>query len=188
MLCNVARLLAPCGVYVVISFRRRELLLPLLTSAELPWHVEHELLPMKSGSPASICFLHKHAGGECLAQPQAVARHMQNVVDWWYKQEDPLLTTERELQVREAWSAAMATKNASWTAHSDISPMAPPLAADHLPLPTAFEVLFTAAEREEIGFDGFLSDLESLVGRGADGAMPHSLSLEDALTYLRSEQ
>lgn len=65
-----------------------------------------------------------------------------------------------------------------------------------------WQVLFTAEERDEIGFDGFLSDLAAS-GRGSDamdglesmegaaasaGALRQSLGLEEALAYLREEQ
>ena len=63
------------------------------------------------------------------------------------------------------------------------------LPADHLPLAVAFEVLFTAEEREEIGFEGFLSDLDARPGQSPSSAAAlRSISLEEALDYLRSEQ
>ena len=75
----------------------------------------------------------------------------------------------------------------------------PPPSCAHLPLPVAFEVLFTAEERDEIGFDGFLSDLAALepedaVVDGPSFVLPteatgvRSISLERALAYLRTEQ
>jgi hypothetical protein len=61
------------------------------------------------------------------------------------------------------------------------------------------KVLFTAEERDEIGFDGFMSDLaalepddaalnESLLTMSTKGTDLRSISLERALTYLRTEQ
>jgi hypothetical protein len=61
------------------------------------------------------------------------------------------------------------------------------------------KVLFTAEERDEIGFDGFMSDLAalepedaalnaSLLTMSTKGTDLRSISLERALTYLRTEQ
>ena len=61
----------------------------------------------------------------------------------------------------------------------------------------AFHVLFTVEERNEIGYDGFLSDLAAMTaglasGSGAEqtvaSVLHDSISLEDALAYLRAEQ
>ena len=88
------------------------------------------------------------------------------------------------------------------------------LPTDHLPLPVAFDLLFTREEKSEIGFDGFVSDLAEstaeavpsrglgasdeevvgyapLVGRAAVGRdllPPSSISLDEAIAYLRREQ
>ena len=55
LLCNVAWLLAPGGAYVVVSFRKPELLLPVLGCPELGWGVAHVSLPMPGGEVATCC-------------------------------------------------------------------------------------------------------------------------------------
>ena len=63
----------------------------------------------------------------------------------------------------------------------------------------AYRILFTAAEQGEIGFDSFVLDVEAFMaergggeggGDGQRGAVTadSTLSLEDALSYLRAEQ
>jgi SAM-dependent methyltransferase len=102
LLRSVDWLLSPGGAYVVISFRKKELLLALLTCQELGWTVEHAELPMAKGEPASCCTLRKAAAetlsGACgrRSRWEELSAHVQTVVDWWYTQESPLLTAERE--------------------------------------------------------------------------------------------
>ena len=191
LLCNVARMLSSGGVYVVISFRKRELLVPLLTCDQLPWTVEHRpLLPATGlGSPSSICIMRKCASaGGMPPSVDVVSAHLQAIQDQWYQHDNPLLTAEREAHLREAWStAAMRQQD---------RPPRGVLPTDHLPLAVAFEVLFTPEERGEIGIDGFVSDLldgdpTHGEGRGKPSGVPEaprSIGLEEALAYLRREQ
>jgi hypothetical protein len=118
----------------------------------------------------------------------------------WYTEQSPLLTPEREMAIREAWSAAAAALTAAAAGKGASSEqVVRSLPADHLPLSIVFEVLFTAEERDEIGFDGFMSDLAalepedaalnaSLLTMSTKGTDLRSISLERALTYLRTEQ
>ena len=218
LLCNVARLLSGGGVYVVVSFRKRELLVPLLSCEALPWTVEHvPLLPASGvGAPSSVCIMRKRlaasedgdggGGGGSLPSARAVvAEHLQAVSDWWYQQEAPMLTADREAELREAWSAAMRQLRSSVASAVGATPPTPPPPCDSLPLALAFEVLFTPSERAEIGFDGFVSDLVDGGAGGEEGSdddddvamahaqrrgadMPTSISLEEALAYLRRDQ
>ena len=57
-----------------------------------------------------------------------------------------------------------------------------------LPLRTAFEVLLTPQERDEVGYDGFLDDVNAHLrerGRPPDAG---ALTLELALGYLEANQ
>jgi len=76
-------------------------------------------------------------------------------------------------------------------AHRSAEDVSISLPADHLPLPVAFEVLFSTEERDEIGYEGFLSDIDAIASQSpatSAAAALRSISLEEALAYLRSEQ
>lgn len=82
LLCSVHQLLSSGGVYVVVSFRSADLLLPLLSCASLAWKVTHATLPMSTGEPASICTISKRDNGsQC--QEEAVSKHVEQILDWW---------------------------------------------------------------------------------------------------------
>ena len=223
MLCNVWKLLACGGVYVVISFRKQELLLALLSDDELGWTVErHEYLASAVGDESSICVLRKGgigfagggagggegggsgggaggggevgsdvvaAGDRVAGDPprrEAVSKHVQRVLDWWYTQEEPLLTAEREERLVESWAQASISLRHAVSARTSTSPAADLPAADlpasvlpagHLPMPLAFRVLFTEAEQAEIGYEAFVSDLAAFEAEhhhrgGSHGGQP----------------
>merc|ERR1719440_2272105 len=91
-------LLAPDGVYVVISFRRAELLVPMLSCPDLGWEVTHASLQLADGEkPASVCTMRCRRDVPPTAVDVAtVEQHVQQIVDQWYRDEAPLLTAERE--------------------------------------------------------------------------------------------
>jgi hypothetical protein len=198
MLCNVARMLADGGVYIVISFRKPDLLVPMLSCAEFPWAVEHEpLSSLAGGVHSSICVMRVDWRNGVGRPPscEAVRQHLQTTVDWWYQQEDPLLTSEREVQLREAWSAASAgLRSRNDGLHGDVLH----LPADHLPLGVAYQIIFTDDERTEIDLDGFVSDVSALAAAEPQNAGARttaspeqevrSISLDQALAYLQAEQ
>lgn len=189
LLCNVAWLLAPGGVYVVISFRKPALLLAVLSCAELAWTVKHQLLELPGSEPASFCVLRRKntsAGASTPPDVEAVARHVQLVADDWYTRVDPLLTREREERTRVAWAAVLAK-----TGHAS---------GELLPLRTAFEVLLTAEERGEIEFGDFMSDIAPFVERSSGSSAENNggermssdgeslIGLTAGLAYLQEQQ
>ena len=117
LLCNVARLLSEGGVYAVISFRKVELLEPLLRCEALPWSVESEALPPSAdGARVSLCLMRKCLAVDDASLPSSVAHHINATMDEWYMHEAPLLTAEREGALRESWSAAAASLRTAATA------------------------------------------------------------------------
>ena len=186
LLCNVAtQLLAPNGVYLVISFRKPALLVPLLSCPELPWEVTHTPLLLSDGEqPASVCTMRRLpppiATGRAAPDVVGVAQHIEATLDKWYREEDPLLTADREQTLRRNWQLAA-------TSFSD----------GQLPVRVAWELILTDDEREELPLGDFADDvaafldkLEGVVdGRWAPGAsLDATISLEQALQYLQDTQ
>jgi hypothetical protein len=203
-------MLAPGGAYMVISFRKPELLVPLLSCAQLGWTVTHTPLPMPDGqAPASLCTMRRAAidadggAGEAAAgaaaasvsgapDVDAVTRHIEELVDQWYREESPLLTAAREQALRQDWAAALRSRAA---AAADAADAVGPSAADGaLPLADAWAVMLTADERTELTLDEFAEDAAAFVEHApasppaeAPPAMP-TISLARALAYLHEQQ
>ena len=109
LLAKIARVLSSEGIYAVISFRSEPLLRRLFDCRYLPFGpLEHVELRAQSGEPASLYRVRRLAGHAAENDLAALQRHVDDVTDWWYRQEMPLLTPEREQHVRAAWAACSA--------------------------------------------------------------------------------
>lgn len=166
LLLAVRRVLAAGGVYVAISFRSAELLRPLLTCDELGMEPpELEPIVALRGEDATLCRLRtRHEGGG--ADAEAVAGHVQRVMDWWYREQQPLLTPERREALETAWQAQGAGAGGG-----------------RLPLRVAFGLVLSADEQEEVGLEGFVEDVRGFLEHDAA-----DLSLEQAVAYLEGSQ
>ena len=103
----------------------------------------------------------------------AVASHVQAIVDQWYRDEAPLLTAEREQQLRVDWAAAVA----------EATPGGPSDGA--LPLRAAWHVMLTPDERGELPLDEFAEDAAAFME--LSGTAGGTIRLERALAYLHEE-
>jgi len=166
LLLAVRRVLAAGGVYVAISFRSAELLRPLLTCDELGMEPpELEPIVALQGEDATLCRLRtRHDGGG--ADAEAVAAHVQRVTDWWYREQQPLLTPERREALEAAWMAQGAGAGGG-----------------RLPLRVAFGLVLSADEQEEVGLEAFVEDVRGFLENDAD-----DLTLEQAFAYLETSQ
>ena len=95
LLTTVVRLLAPGGVYALVSFRS-EALLRLLLDFGGPLELEEyvALPPLPGGEVGSFCRI-RRSGAASLPGMDALSEHIDAATDWWYTQEAPLLTPER---------------------------------------------------------------------------------------------
>jgi hypothetical protein len=181
-LATVARVLTLAGVYTIISFRNERLLRKLLECQELPFApMEHTELPAMQGDNASFCRVRRRSG--CAREPdlEALRARIDNVVDWWYREQSPLLTRARKEEIHAAWTAC-----ARKTAQADVY-----LEGVALPLHAAFEILLTAEERTELSFEDFLGDLcpfLSAYGGTSDDEGPTLVTLHQALEFLENVQ
>jgi len=203
LLCSVDQLLSSGGLYVVVSFRSADLLLPLLSCASLAWNVTHEPLPMSNGDPASICTISRRGdGGPC--QEEVVSKHVDQILDWWYTQQRPMLTADREQQIRDAWTASVPNDGCEQDG-ADLDSI-------RLPLHRAFILLFTAEERVELDMHDFVEDILAHLGseaplaalEGPQASTEHSaveqstprtsgaagirITLNQALAYIKEQQ
>ena len=143
LICSAHGLLKPGGVYVIISFRQRALLEPLLDSIVdvIPWTtIEFHCIRQRVGADATLCLLRKAATGPQLPFPaslatskhesdrtaESVAHRIDHVMDWWYTEMAPLLTPAREREIRSRWfAAAAAATAAAAAAATEMSPSHP---------------------------------------------------------------
>ena len=174
LLCTVRRLLAAGGAYAIVSFRAPELLRPLLTCAALglsePACTSIAPPGGEVASAVTLCVLRPVPAASADVDVGAVADHIARVLDWWYREQAPLLTPSRAAELRAAWAERAGGGGGA------------------LPLRAAFEVLLTPQERDEVGYDGFLDDVNAYLrerGRPPDAG---ALTLELALGYLEANQ
>ena len=141
------------------------------------------------------------AAKPCRAARHSIVPHVdkRGVLDQWYTQENPLLTTRREQQLRDAWADALARGLGGASA----------AAVGHrggvLPLAVAYELVLTAEERTEITLPEFEEDIATFlaaadvsdstatkVSSDHDNATARSrdsaIDLAQALAYLTEQQ
>lgn len=182
LLACVDWMLADQAVYAVVSFRKPELLLPLLSCSAIGWKVSHEYIRIPGRSePASCCIVRKNRpGAVCEAVTSdavnALLCHTQEVLDRWYTQENPLLTPGREEELRTIWARTVSEQEARDEARSDA-----------LPIDVAYRIMLTPRERTEITFEEFTCDVLPFLSNNKD-AHVSSIKLDEALAYLKEEQ
>jgi SAM-dependent methyltransferase len=195
LLRNVWRALAPGGVYLIVSFRSRDLLLPILSAPQLPWAAAPDAraldLASASGRVATVVTLRKPAeAGEAAEPPDvdALHAHVSAVLDAWYRDTDPLLTPRREAKLRREWAAALDARARAPVELTEgaAEGTAEGAAPAGLPLRAAYVLLFTEEEREEMSFADFLGDAEPFLARHGDGA--DEISLQQALAFIEEMQ
>ena len=123
LFCEVARLLTVGGVFVVVSFRARELMEKLLTVPLAPFHIRCEKLdaPANSQIQAHVYLLRKAAAlrGCPLEEPGArggaegrldlarVKEFQDSVIEWWHREQAPMLTPATERDIARRFQAAL---------------------------------------------------------------------------------
>jgi len=191
--------------------------LAVITRSAVPWE---ELINNAAAHSTTSAFSHSAfpspppATATAMNRPPtmqlrvAVEAVHQVVLDTWFREQQPLLTPERQAALEAAWAAAVAGVGAFGNAHRAL-PLPPPvdscqeLAATatsatmttttqqleaRLGLRAAYEAMFLAEERAEYEFDDFLEDFQS--GKSAEETSGDSttLSLADAIEFLRANQ
>ncbi|KAL1504679.1 hypothetical protein AB1Y20_008459 [Prymnesium parvum] len=183
LLSTVTRLLAAGGVYAVISFRKQALLRRLLHINCLLFDAMDEVdLPVGDGG-GSLCLFRRRVDSFVTPDLNALATHIDRTLDWWYTQEVPLLTKEREQQICLEWDRKLENlnRNAFGPAHS--------LNACTLSLQSAFEVLLSDEERTEVQYEDFTQDLVYFFKeRFGREELPERISLQEGLAYLEHSQ
>ena len=207
LLCTVHGVLAVEGVYVAISFRPAALLLPLLSCAELQMEPPDLVtISARQGGEATLCRLRRRAAAVEAPHLAPVAAATGRVLDWWYREQQPLLTDARRQKLESDWAAAAAAAMAAAaaagleveeagapdgpaprrSADATRSPAAPPDAevGGPLPLHAAFGVVLSPEEQGEVGLEAFEEDVRGFL----EDDLAAEISLAQALAYLAVSQ
>jgi len=130
----------------------------------------------------------------------AVEAAHQTILDQWFREQQPLLTPQRQAALTSAWAGAAAAAVADDRATA--LPLPPrlsspelaatptqPLLLARLGLRAAYEAMFSADERAEYEFEDFLEDFQGgEQAREETNGESLSLSLADAIEFLRVNQ
>ncbi|KAL9185100.1 hypothetical protein ACHAXT_002877 [Thalassiosira profunda] len=103
-----------------------------------------------------------------------VLRHIERVCDEWYQQTNPMVTDEREKQLRNAFREA-ANKESN----------------EMVDLKRCYKMLFTAAEKEHLSYEYFLEDWSAYYERLGDNGNQiyrDSMTVDTALDFLKEMQ
>jgi len=191
LLLQVYRSLKPQGGrYILISFHNIGLLMPLLRDLpgaqwqvdckQITRHVEtavsytlpSNLTPCTPTTTPSkplnvlIAKRHSHHERDSALSLDAAIEHVRNVSNTWFQQQHPILTPTRVDELQTSF-------------------------ATPLPLPTAFQALFTPQEKEHLTYEHFLQDWEAFSSSDAykyDPAMPQVVTLDLAIQFLKEMQ
>lgn len=99
----------------------------------------------------------------CILDGDAVYEHVNATSNQWYKNESPMLTSQRKSFMQEAF------------------------AGKHLCLKKAYNLMFTDAEREHLAYDYFVEDWQAFVA--SRPSLPRDkLSFETAVTFIDEMQ
>jgi len=182
MLCEVHRMLAPSGHYLLCSIHSQGLLLPLLGTPILGLDVEHleDLSLIAGGSGEEGCSLLLHKAGICDGGPAtvdeaALASHEKEVMDFFYQEEQPLLTDAFVAEAEVKFAAALQVRReAGWVRAS-------------LPLAEVHALLFGGEREQALGYTLALF-LEDAANTSTQPAVSGELTLREALDLLRDVQ
>lgn len=184
LLCEVRRMLAPRGHYLLCSIHSQGLLLPLLSTPILGLEVEHleDLFLTSGGAGEEGCslLLHKTCdgdGGLGTVDEAALASHEKEVMDFFYQEEQPLLTEAFVADAEAKFSAALQAKREGcegWTRAS-------------LPLAEVHALLFGGEREQALGYTLSLF-LEDAANTPMQPAVRGEMTFCEALDLLRDVQ
>jgi len=178
---KLTQLLQKGGAILLLSLHEDNFIRPLFEGSGLPLNIE-KTRPVPWGRSESknnvrigngtasgnVCsaFLLRRTSDSALPNEDllsSVALHFLRAQDNWFKVVSPLLTKERELQLRVAFGS---------------KPQ---------PLSKCYELLFTDAEREMLSFVDFMEDFDRFREDKADVGKDR-MNIEQALEFLRVMQ
>ena len=151
LICQVHRVLAERGVYVIVSLHPETFLKPLLSIPAIGFELKCSTIPcLSGGSPRTACVLRKKDGSQ--APRNIILKHQLAVMNKHFQQDAPLLTPSRRVAIYEAFGG------------------------DVLSLAEAHRRVFTDDERTEYSLDDFCADVNSRIA--AEGKMSFQDALE----------
>lgn len=194
MLAEVYRFMKPGGVYLLCSINSQEVLNGLVGAPALDFdyslHSSVEALEgerIEADTTSKRYNLHTNPGARqqgmvavCKKRPdaagtrvdlEALAQQEKEALDFYFKDEEPLLTTELEGQLRARFGAVLANSGGERV----VDP------------PHLHALLFNQSERAAYTLDLFLEDL-SVFYRGRGQSMEAGLSADEAIEFLAEMQ
>jgi SAM-dependent methyltransferase len=164
---EVWRLLRCGGAYVLVTLHPTELISSLITAVGMPFDFRLHPIEHSVGlSVREVCVATLVKLGGVPFDLNEIRAHHENVLDRWYREQNPLLTAERLLKLRAEFAAASQQVGRA-----------------SLPLRMAYEVMFSDAERAELDFEFFLEDIGA-----AQLAVPGEMMLDEAVEFLKANQ
>jgi hypothetical protein len=121
---------------------------------------------------------------------EQVRMHIERTCDEWYQATNPMVTSEREEQLRVAFSCATASKM-NMTDDVRGGDYAELSRADvTLDLKTCYDIIFTEAEKEHLAYEHFLEDWCAYCcrGEGDDSIHQNGMTVAIALDFLKEMQ
>jgi len=155
MLFEVNRMMQLGGVYIVISvLAPRELLQKIATIKRFGF--EGVPLPLEAKHGINVFQLKKVS--ECDRCDEA-RQDLQEALDWWFATQNPMLTSEREAELRGSWGNQSLSFRKAW------------------------EIGFDEVERDNYMYEDFLDDVET-----CDVKVEGSISIDEFLVFLADNQ
>ncbi|KAL3809594.1 hypothetical protein ACHAXA_005810 [Cyclostephanos tholiformis] len=209
------------GVYVLVSFHPAEFVKNLLMRLPgADWHVEHEVIrrevedvthmhgevdvvvdevdhdPSYYNAPTEqVVTATKDSAvllpASNLLDCEEVRMHIEGTCDEWYQATNPMVTSEREEQLRAAFACVpvskMNTAGDDRGGEYDAELSCDGVALD---LKTCYEIIFTEAEKEHLAYEHFVEDWCAYCRRAdRDGPIYHDgMTVSIALDFLREMQ
>jgi hypothetical protein len=132
------------------------------------------------------------AAGNLRLDREEVRMHVERTCDEWYRATNPMLTSEREGELRAAFKRMAAKMNTTGDDRGGKDAAELSSCDDvMLDLETCYEIIFTAAEKEHLAYEHFIEDWRAYCLRGDSDDSSHDeerMTVSTALDFLTEMQ
>jgi len=175
---TVTKYLKCGGVYMLVSLYGCNLLDPLLKfdyGRPLKFSCEQFTASNVTRSFVTLQGVRACEDFECgcsfdkIVTRNVIRDHFQKVLDWYHREESPLLSIAREKKLRSDFSNALSSQTNN----------------HELPLEKAYQVMFSFEERQDFSFDDFLADINANTSLYSS---TQEFTISDAIAFLKANQ